>query len=505
MAYFNHAFRKCFVIGDDQLIQDVTLNSSDLVTGANGPQFAFLNADTYAVMNAAAFAGYTGNVMLAQSSFHNPDTIGNNPGHGGYMESTKSKGINPAYVSKIWVSPCCTLSQSTTTVCVGADCAPCGSLLYLRMDVKGSPALRFLNHNAYAYGDSSGDAAANGGPLPGICCATDQTYLDPAMALAAAAQMLLADPLISPFARECQSGTVIHGITATNTTLGNYDGIATIIDENNGSDYEVGDLLEVTGGGGAGGVVEVLTAGGGAIFSVALIAAGTGYTAGAGLATTALTGIGTGGTVEITLVDADTGSFSIDEILNGSYVASLDPVADGVTACACFEGAYVETKFGDCSFDTRDHYNKEPVQLTLSVLDETGDPCNDCGTTTSVPGCMGQTSGETVLREILMTEQYMQNPYNQGNPDSARIREIEGSDDVLANINRLVNYKQYNILHSIPRFNNPTGVFDNDQYLYSIYVECTDTDAQGDLITLLDLLAGLTPAPITVDTTDVCG
>ena len=494
MAYFNHAFRKTFIVGTDEVVA-AGVASQDLVTGANGPQFAVLDADTYLSLAAGGISA-SSYLMLAQSSFHTADTVGNNPGHGGYMESSKSKGIQPKYITKMWTAPCCTTTKAQTSVCVGAECAPCGDLLYLRMDVKGSPALRFLNHNSYAYGDSSGDTKANGGPLPGICCAEGQEYLDPAMALAAAAQMLLADPLIQPFARECQSGSVVHGITATNTTLGNYDGIDTITDNNNGSDYEVGDLVEVTGGGGAGGVFKVLTVGAGAIFTIELVAAGLGYTAGAALATTALTGIGTGGTVDIT-VDSDTGSFSIDDILNGAYVPSTDPVADGVTACACFEGAYVETKFGDCSFDTRDHYNKEPVQLILSVLDETGDPCNDCGTTTNTPGTMGQTKGETVLREILMTENYMQNPYNQGNADSARIREIEGSDNVLANVNRLINYKQYNILHSVPRFNNPTGVFDNDQYLYTIYIACTDTDAQGDLETLLDAIA--TAAGLTID------
>ena len=245
----------------------------------------------------------------------------------------------------------------------------------------------------------------------------------------------------------------------------------------------------------------------GDVWSVVLIAPGTGYSAGAGTATTALTGIGTGATMLLGAPDANTGSFSIDAILNGPYVASTDPVTDGVTACVCIEGAYVETKFGDCSFDTRDHYNKEPVQLVGSVLDETGNPCNDCGTVTNTPGCMGQTSGETVLREVLMTEQYMQNPYNQGNPDSARIREIEGSDDVLSNINRLVNYKQYNLLHSIPRFNNPSGVFDNDQYLYTIYVACTDTAAQADLEALLGAIAALKlpTGSMTLDTDDNCG
>jgi len=29
-------------------------------------------------------------------------------------------------------------------------------------------------------------------------------------------------------------------------------------------------------------------------------------------------------------------------------------------------------------------------------------------------------------------------------------------------------YTTYGILHSVPRFNNPTGVFDNDQYLVTI-------------------------------------
>ena len=41
----------------------------------------------------------------------------------------------------------------------------------------------------------------------------------------------------------------------------------------------------------------------------------------------------------------------------------------------------------------------------------------------------------------------------------------------------------------MPRFNNPTGVFDNDQYVYKIYVKCSDTVAQGQLDDLMDGLA----------------
>ena len=47
--------------------------------------------------------------------------------------------------------------------------------IYYVVDVKGSPALRFLNHNAYAIGDSSGDAAANGGPIPALLCCDGET------------------------------------------------------------------------------------------------------------------------------------------------------------------------------------------------------------------------------------------------------------------------------------------------------------------------------------------
>jgi hypothetical protein len=147
-------------------------------------------------------------------------------------------------------------------------------------------------------------------------------------------------------------------------------------------------------------------------------------------------------------------------------------------------GAFVGTSFNDCSFDTRDFYNKEPVSIILSVMDETGNPCNDCGVATATPGQMAQTQGETVLRDLLLTERYAQNPFNQGNRDSSRIREIEGFDPILAAVDRTKLYRVYYLQHSVPRLNNPSGVFDNDQYLYSVYVDEDDTAAVSNLDTL---------------------
>ena len=175
---------------------------------------------------------------------------------------------------------------------------------------------------------------------------------------------------------------------------------------------------------------------------------------------------------------------------SGNYVPSTDPNGtDKVSATVEFVGAYVDTVFGNCSFDTRDHYNAEPVEIIVSELDETGNPCNDCGVATQTPGSMQQTQGEEVVRELIMSERYRQSPYNQGNKDSARFREIEMSDELLSSVDRSATYKGYYIQHSVPRFNNPSGVFDNDQYVYKVYVKCSDAAAQVEVEKLMDALA----------------
>ena len=102
---------------------------------------------------------------------------------------------------------------------------------------------------------------------------------------------------------------------------------------------------------------------------------------------------------------------------------------------------------------------------------------------------MQQTQGEEVVRELIMSERYRQSPYNQGNADSARFREIEMSDELLSAVDRTATYKAYYIQHSVPRFNNPSGVFDNDQYVYKIYVKCSDNAAQLEVEKLMDALA----------------
>jgi hypothetical protein len=167
-----------------------------------------------------------------------------------------------------------------------------------------------------------------------------------------------------------------------------------------------------------------------------------------------------------------------------------------------------ETVFNNCSFDTRDAYSHETLDLGVSLMTAEGNPCAETCVTYGVATTCGgpavpagtsfvdglpawitrtpaETLGEEVLREVIMDGRYRQDGgWNQGNKDSARFREIEGGDVLSDQFpvvtdatgkGRRANYKYYYIQHTVPRFNNPTGVFDNDQYVIALAIPCGNT------------------------------
>jgi hypothetical protein len=474
MAYFNHAFYKTFVATSTQASAGTA--TSALTAGQLG-LVSDSNWQTIAVSGGTLPANSL--AYLVQGSFYTKDTIGNNPGNGGYKESVKSKGINPKFISRVWVTNCLAAQQATASLSLGSDCAPCGKTQFMRIDVKGSPTLRFLNHNAYAIGDSAN-----------ICCIDGQEFLDPTLVSATMAKQVLANPLIKPFIAEGD----VNGVQT-----------ATLVA---GTGYSVGNNIAVTGGSGTGFRINILTVTTGGIATYSIASRGTGYALNDVLNVAG----GTGGTLTVTaltaggvVVTATTGAVSVQSVYtieqalgtagSGNYTPSTDPNGTTkVTATVNFVGAYVDTKFGNCSFDTRDHFNAEPVVIIASILDETGNPCNDCGVATSTPGQMQETQGETVVRDLILSERYRQSPFNQGNADSARIREIEMSDEILAAVDRTATYKAYYIQHTVPRFNNPSGVFDNDQYVYQIYVKCSDQTANTNVLALVNRVIELAKA-----------
>ena len=563
MAYFNHAFNKTFVA------KSVDTAGGTATSALTAGQIALVRDSDWTSVALPAGAIGTGNLAyIVQGSYYQSDTIGNNPGNGGYKESVKSKGINPRFITNLWKQDTTIASNATAKLCLASDCAPCGKTQFMRIDVKGSPALRFLNHNAYAIADSGN-----------VCCVDGQEYIDPAVILATMGEMVVGnglmkdnikyaagDPLITPFVKEGDPDGVktfsaiaaggvgtgyavaatalattvsptggsgltlkVDSIAAAVATVGTLVGgtgytaavgVATTVAPAGGSGatittltsagagtpvttatlvaggagYSVGDVLTITGGGADATVTVATIAATGAIKSVTVLNEGSGYdaadvvtvTGGNSDATLTVATVSVG-SVEVTSTTAagvvTSEYYSIAQALgkasSGNYTPSTDPNgATKVSACITFIGAYVDTVFGNCSFDTRDHYNAEPVEIIVSQLDETGNPCNDCGDASRTPGQMQQTQGEEVIRALILSERYRQSPYNQGNADSARIREIEMSDELLGAVDRNTVYKAYYVQHVVPRFNNPSSTFDNDQYLYQIFVKDTDTAAK---------------------------
>ena len=366
MAYFPHAYKKTFVAASVQLAPAAGDKTEDLTAGQLALA-AYKSGDILA--GGAVTAGDL--VMLAMGNYHANDKIG--PHHGGYKESVKSKGINPKFISRLYHAPAQAPVAAQVTVEAEGDCFACGVERYLRIDVKGSPALRFLGRNSYFVADWTEK-----------CCVGEQTSVDPFVVLSKWAEQINGEPLVSPFV---QASVEMWDAAANN---------------------------------GAGAWVS---------------AAGH------------------------TVTTSNHGKFRI-----------------------VLDGAYVDTKFGDCSFRPTDFYEKEPVMILASELDETGDACTvACTTITETATAkQGRGFGESVLREVILSNRYAQEPFNT----DARIREIL-EDTSLGSVNRNGSYDLFYVLHSIPRSYNPSGMHNSDQYLLCIAAE-NGSQAATDALTILN-------------------
>lgn len=399
MSYFDHAFKKTLVgtHATTAFIADGTTATSALVTG----QFGFYSKNW---ANKSTFPTNGEPLYLVAGSIHPAanDKIG--PFAGGYSESVKSKLINPKYVSAFWGVPACSQQQAVITVGEtnsDLDCNlnsgtvkhrifSCNSTYNLRVDIKGSPVLRYLTRNNYF------TAAAYTG-----CCAEGVAGIgapvNPLIVYGQWAYQLLNSPLIAPFIN-IQITYSIDGGT---------------------------NWLQLAPG----------------------------------------TNIVTNDTTNLT---------TLLDYINGVTTYPVNATAPEDTMVGLvITGAYVDTRFGDCTFYPSDSLIAflEPVKLYASEVDLNGDPCAFGGVCVAdaCPGYQGTGFGEGVIRSVIMTEAYMQQPFYTG--QDLRIREITNGDDVTNAIDRTSSYYRYYIQHNVPRFNNPTSTFDNDQYLLEIITD----------------------------------
>jgi hypothetical protein len=428
MAYFNHAFHKVFlgtanvttdpnppafsasVAVGTGFIEDAGVATSALSQpGVKPGYFGVFDAKTYLSLSGATPVTQCCPFIIASSPIFTNDKIG--PYAGGYRESNKSKMINPRYVRQFYYVAPCEAKQSVVSVgttpgttdayayadaCAaladgflnennfqsGTKCGGCckeylcGETYYLRIDVKGSPALRFLNHQAYQ--TLSAYTGCCSGPAP--------TAVDPTLVYLEWAKALVINPYLK--------------------------------------DLVMPVVFDTTG--------------------VAWYAPGTTVDPLSGLA-----------------------------VAEANWWTAYDTTTWDGTSCAAgmrLIGAYVETKFGNCTFQVTDFFEKEPVKILASMVDYTGDPCTFEGVCvyTECYGRQAMGFGEQVLRDLIVSESYLQNYVGSGM--DFRIREITQGYDIIDAVDRNTLYGRYYILHSVPRFNNPTGVFDNDQYMLEIIV-----------------------------------
>ena len=384
MAYFNHAFQKSFYVDAFVEKDKGKLGTPDNVLSTG--ELAIVDAKTWEIYDTTYATANPGccNIVIANGSLYQRDKIG--PFAGGYLETNKSKEINPKYVSRLYSvaangpsamvvnvgSTPYTVSQDTLNCCKEFMC---GETYYLRIDVKGSPAMRFLDHNAYLTVDAYTGCCPEGSIAP---VAVDSTEV-----MIKWAEGIVNSPIISPF--------ILPVVVAEDLSLWYAPGTDT-----------------------------------------------TGYLAPAGYT------------------------------IGGTWDDYVSPGhTEGDCAGLVLNGAYVDTKFGDCSFQISDFYEKEPVRIYASEVDLTGDPCAFDGICV-VNECLGLQAnglGESVAREMILSESYRQSFF----ATDIRIREITQGNQILDVIDRLAFYDGLYLQHNVPRYNNPTSTFDNDQYLLQFY------------------------------------
>jgi hypothetical protein len=266
-----------------------------------------------------------------------------------------------------------TVTVATLGITDGSCCFEflCGETYYLRIDIKGSPALRFMNHNAYQ----------NVYAYTGCCTGPTPTPVDSTLVMIAWAQMIVENNYLNPFV------------------------FPVVYDETNTAWFPPNSTIDPQG----------------------------------------------------------------NPILPAQWWSAY--VSPGHTPGACaglrLFGAYVETSFGNCTFQVTDFFEKQPVTILASLVDLNGDPCVFEGICVyqECLGVQGMGFGEQVLRDLILSESYLQNYVNS---NDFRVREITQGYDIINSVNRNSLYYRYFLLHSVPRYNNPTGKFDQDQYMLEV-------------------------------------
>jgi hypothetical protein len=521
MAYFPHAYCKTLLGSAATPVLDGTPGTT-LTTALTPGQIGIVSAKDHTVQDLNATPTYAdvNMIYIAQGSFYQNDKLG--PHHGGYQETVKSKGINPKYVSKLYKTVSANALNEIVQIDVAEDC---------------TDALRHLTHNAYV------NAPAFTG-----CCDDANSNIDPCVVVLGWADYINDHAPISPFVQATAYSDINHVPAETATASAAADITLSGAIAHVAGDRVVWELDAAATA--PNGVVDgyTFTCGAGVtdIFSVGMVITGTNILAGTKIVRlvsgdggagsvfevdihnpVASTGVVTGettvtayadnsGTTTLSLEAAETLATSSGTAITSTFTstgtaltvwraldsdtftASVGAAADNNNCMLELVSAYADTQFGDCSFDPKDHYEREPVEIYASIVDESGNPCETtCFSVVEVQDAQqGKGFGETVLREMIQFKRYRQEDFKT----DPRMREVLG-ETVLDDIGRTTKYSALYILHSVPRKANPSGTFDNDQYLVKIcFPDAQFADATvGQMETWIEALLADAGNPLTFE------
>lgn len=440
MTYFNHAFKKTLVATGGKFTGE-NKTSADLAKAGFGKIGLF---DKQYKLITSWDGDTIKSFYIATSTPYASDKL--NQYLGGFQETDKSKLINPKYVSKVWVERATRAQQCEYVIGLRdndgtlEDCAPCesgegvfktGNTYYLRVEAKGTPAMMFSTHNLYHDVEAYTGCASydENGVLE--CVGSPSTVY--VQWLRGIAETAILKDFVAPVLVAIASDNKYYFTTEDVRQKLNESGAYNIVFDTtnnltNGSWYEI--KFEKDGN----------------------------------------------------YMD---GYFTLTDVIATDAIATA--IASVSTFGLVLRGAYYDTKFGDCSWSKTDYYGVEPIRIFAQQVDVTGNVCEDqfvCGWE-SHPAIQGNGYGEQKLREYLLAQSYRQN----FRADDARIREITGGDELMAAVPRNAKYDSIFIQHNVPRFNNPTSVFDNDQYVIEILVEHGDPDGIiADLVAMFDAI-----------------
>lgn len=489
MAYFNHAFSKVFV-GTASFSTDKTGMLGTTGNILSKGEFGFVDPTTWNILDRAPTECC--NLVLASGSLYQNDK--NGKFHGGYLESNKSKMINPKYISRFYkVNPC---APTRNVVHVGSTPITAGGGLILGNLSITTPGTGYTPDGDYVVEVTGGSG------------------LGAVVAVTVAAGVPTITAVVNPGKGYLDTDT---GLGIDLTTGGTdlvfdsgvvTDAIAPVIEGTNCCKEFVCDetynlRIDVKGAPAlrflnhqAYLTAEAYTGccpddavAPVAVDSTLVMIAWANYILDDPIMSEFLLPVvfDESGTLwyapgtDQAILDA-TGSDTWDNYVSPGHV-------DGACAGLVLNAAYVDTRFSDCTFQLSDYYGLEPLRIYASETDLNGDPCAFDGLCVAVE-CAGSQAmglGESVARDVIKSESYRQNFFHS----DLRIREITQGDQILGNgvgeIDRSARYVRYYLQHSVPRFNNPTGVFDNDQYLLEVIVDETDTVTQSAFEEFMDL------------------